>query len=158
MVRRVQWRFCGKRTAAERRKQRAGVILRDAGITPKTQTRYYLGLRKMLKRVTNVISMLQLDEQICDWIQYAWDKGYSLHIVSDALCGLHHYEPWTKKQVPMAWKIFSIWRRLESPDRAPPLTREIIYSWMNYAISHNHFTSQLCLDWDFSLCFAQANF
>lgn len=138
MARRVRWRFSGRRTLAERLKQRKGILLRDAGITAKTHRRYYTGLNKMLKRITLVNSTLDLDEQICDYIQYCWDKGRSLHLVSDALCGLHHYEPWTKRQIPMSWKLFSTWRKLETPDRAPPLTSTIIYSWMNYAISHGH--------------------
>lgn len=140
MGRRVQWRFSGKRTQAERCKQRKGIILKDAGITAKTHQRYYVGLHKMLKRITLVNSTLDLDDQICDWIQYGWDHGYSIHIISDALCGLHHYEPWTKRMIPMSWKLFSTWRKLESPDRAPPLTRTIVYSWMNYAVLHGHFT------------------
>ena len=36
----------------------------------------------------------------------------------------------------MSWKLFGVWRKLESPGRAPPLTKEIIYSWANYAIEH----------------------
>lgn len=141
MAPRVTWTFSGKRATAERKKQRAGIILRDAGVTEKTKLRYYInciGIRKILKLITMVRSMLQLDEQICDWIQYSWEHGLSLHVISDAFCGFHNYEPWAKKQILKAWKLFSIWRKFESPDRVSPLTHEIVYSWMNYAIDHNH--------------------
>ena len=136
MARAVRWRLVGRRTKQERRLQRKNIVLRDAGITDKTQSRYYVGLLLLLKFLTDPTSCLQLDEQICDWIQSVCEQGESIHIVSDALCGLHHYEPWTKRQIPMAWKIFGIWRKLETPDRAPPLVCNIIYSWANYALDH----------------------
>lgn len=65
----------------------------------------------------------------------------------DALCGIHHFEPWTRKGLPQAWKVFSVWRKLESPNRAPPLTAQIIDAWIMYAISHCdlEFAAMLCL-------------
>ena len=47
----------------------------------------------------------------------------------------------------MAWKMFATWKKLESPDRAPPLTITIIYAWTNYAMAHNQmiFAALLCL-------------
>ena len=74
-----------------------------------------------------VESAVELDEQTCDWIQSSWDSGKALHIISDGLCGLRHFEPWTKRLLPMAWKLFGIWKKLESPNRAPPLTVDMIY-------------------------------
>ena len=139
MVRAVRWKLVGKRTKAERRDQRKNIILRDAGITEKTQSRYYVALGMLLQFLTTPFSTLDMDEQICDWIQSCWEEGESIHIVSDGLCGLHHFEPWTKRTIPMSWKLFGIWRKLESPDRAPPLTKSIIYSWANYALDHNHY-------------------
>lgn len=147
MGHRVRWTLSGKRTRAERQWQRRHIVLWNAGITMKTQQRFYFGLQQMLKHIRFVNSPLELDEEICDWIQKAWEDGDGLYVVSDALCGLHHYEPWTKRMIPQAWKLFSVWRKLEGPDRAPPLTRIIIYSWASYCISHNDlsFGALLCL-------------
>lgn len=146
-MRRVSWALSGKRTRAERQKQRRHIVLWDAGITPKTKLRYYMGLRLLLKSLPNVSGPLDMDERICDWIQECWEKGEGLYVVSDALCGLHHYEPWTKRMIPMSWKLFSVWRKLEGPDRAPPLVKTIIYSWANYAIAHRDlaFGALICL-------------
>lgn len=136
-----------KRTRAERIAQRRNIILRDAGITKKTQERYFWALSLLLPFLEHVHSTLELDERTCDWIQSSWDAGDALHIVSDGLCGLHHFEPWTKRLLPMAWKLFGIWKKLESPDRAPPLTFDIVYAWTNYALAHNQliFAALLCL-------------
>lgn len=133
-----RWLFNAKRTRAQRRKERANITLKDAGITKKTQDRYYMGLRLLLPYLHAAQTMLQLDEAVSQWIQDAWEAGDALYSVSDGLCGLHHYEPWTRGHIPQSWKLFAVWRRLESPSRAPPLTRFIIYSWSNYAVEHSH--------------------
>ena len=135
----VRWTLVGRRSKFERRLQRKHIILRDAGVTEKTQIRYFIALQLLLKFIGIPENPLELDEQICDWIQHCWEQGESIHIISDGLCGLHHYQAWTKKMIPQAWKLFSVWRKLESPDRAPPLTGYVVYAWANYALEHNQF-------------------
>lgn len=137
MVRAVHWRLHSRRTKQERKKDRASIVLHDVSISPKTQIRYFWGLKQLLPFLTKVSTMLQLDEAISEWIQTCFTQGEPLHIISDALCGLQHQEPWVKRNIPMSWKLFGVWRKLESPGRAPPLTRDIIYSWANYAIEHH---------------------
>ena len=136
MGRAVRWRFCSRRTRADRIKQRSSVVLRDAGITEKTQTRYYLGLRKILPVLERSNGLAHMDSNVADWIQERWEKGDSLHEVSDALCAVHHWEPWTRKNLPESWKVFAVWRKLESPNRAPPLTRTVVDAWVMHAIAH----------------------
>ena len=140
MTRRETWKFCYRRTKAERVHERAKVILWDAAITKKTQERYYIGLSRLLPLLQGVNSALDMDEIVSDWVQQCWQEGESLHIVNDGLCGLHHYQPWTKAMVPTAWKLFKVWRRVEAPNRAPPLTAEIVHSMSMYALAHNNLT------------------
>lgn len=137
MARAAQWRFNARRTRTQRKADRKNVILLDAGVTKQTQDRYAFGLSKLLPCLTDMDHLLDLDEKVTSWIQSRWEKGDSIHVVSDALCGLHYFEPWTRKGIPTAWKVFSTWRKLESPSRAPPLTAEIIYAMSNYAVFHN---------------------
>ena len=137
MARAVKWTFVSKRTKTERKQQRKNVRLWDAGITKRTQARYFNALSKLLPVLTGIFTALDLDDKVSNWIETAWEDGEALHLVSDALCGLHHYEGWTKGMIPMSWKLFQIWKKLEAPDRAPPLTADILYAWGNYAIEHN---------------------
>ena len=134
----VQWRFCSRTTRKERIKQRKKVVLHDAGLSTQTQVRYYMGLRKVLPIVIGSNSMNELDDNVADWVQDRWEKGDTLYQVSDALCALHHYEPWMKGKIPRAWKLFGIWRRPESPNRAPPLVKSIVYAWAWYALHHQN--------------------
>ena len=62
MTRRETWKFCYRRTKAERVHERAKVILWDAAITKKTQERYYIGLSRLLPLLQGVNSTLDMDE------------------------------------------------------------------------------------------------
>ena len=66
-----------------------------------------------------------------------WSAGQPQYLVSDALSGLSFYKPWTKRQYPNAWRLFSVWRKLEIPSRAPPFTAELIRSLATYAYQHD---------------------
>ena len=111
----------------------------DAAITKKTQERYYTGIQKLLPALHCVTTFLGLDEAICDWIQRARDEGECQHVVGDALCGLHHYEAWTKSHIPNSWKLFKVWRRLEHPNRAPPVVPQVLEAWAMHAVFHRNF-------------------
>ena len=141
------WKFCSRRTKAERRNERSKVYLWDAAITKKTQERYYLGLAQLLPQLTEVESLIQIDEITAAWIERCWEEGESLHIVNDALCGLHHYQPWTRGHLAISWRLFKVWRKVEAPNRAPPLTQPIVYAMAMYALAHNNivFASMLLL-------------
>ena len=130
-------KFLTRRTRAERQKQRKDRILADAAISVRTQERYYDAMRKLLPTLEKVKGPPQLDDAVSDWVEKQWREGQTIHVVSDALCGLHHFEPYTKKLIPSAWKLFRTWRKLEAPNRAPPLTKYIIYSLAHYAMMHN---------------------
>lgn len=137
MGRAETWKFNHRRTRSERIRERAKVQLWDAAITKRTQERYFEGLGKLLPYIADCETMLQLDEATSDWVQLCWETGESLHIVNDGLCGLHHYQPWTKSCIPLAWRLFKVWRKVEAPNRAPPLTAEIVTAMAFYAAAHN---------------------
>ena len=147
MKRPVKWTFCARRSRAERVRQRANIVLRDAGITLKTQARYFHGLNIILPILEHSRNIMDMDEKVSDWIQASWERGDSLHLVNDALCGLHHHEPWTRKTLPQSWKVFAVWRKIESPNRAPPLTATFVDAWIMYAINHLdlEFAAMICL-------------
>ena len=137
MVRVVRPRFLTRTTQKERRDQRKDVTLTDAAITERTQKRYYFAVRFLLPILQKVPHMGVLDDHISAWVEEQWKAGQTLSFVSDALCGLHHFEPSTKRTIGNTWKLFRTWRKLEAPNRAPPLTKEIVYAIAYYAISHD---------------------
>lgn len=138
MARAARWRFNARRSQAQRKADRKNVILLDSGVTKQTQLRYATALAQLLPVIVDIGHLIDLDEKVTNWIQQRWEAGDSLHVVSDALCGLHYFEPWTRRGIPTSWRVFSTWRKLESPSRAPPVTDTIIYAIANYAVSHRN--------------------
>ena len=126
-----------KRTRAERKAQRRNILLEDATITDKTRERYFNGLSRLLPTLERVQQLNGLDYAVSQWIEDQWADGEALYLVSDALCGLHYYEPWSKGKLPMSWRLFSAWRKLEIPTRAPPITSQLIRSMATYALNHH---------------------
>ena len=61
--------FAGLRGRRARQRARRGIVLRDAGISPKTQGRYYTAVRELSKTVYDVSCMEDMDDQIADWIE-----------------------------------------------------------------------------------------
>ena len=97
--------------------RRPGVTLcwGDAGISKKTQERYYNSVSLLCKEVVHVTSMEDMDDQISDWIEAQFHKGAPLNVVADALSGMHYFLPTTRRRLPGSWKLFSNWRKMEIP-------------------------------------------
>ena len=130
-------RFVTKRTVPERRAQRKSWSLSDLAVSPQTRARYMSALALLLPVLEATPSIGLLDYAVTNWVESMWNKGAPLYQVSDALCGLHFFEPWSKGHLNNSWKLFSVWRRAEIPSRAPPLTSRLVYSLAVYCIAHH---------------------
>lgn len=130
--------FSGRFSRAERARRRQSIVLDDAALSDKTRVRYYLALRRLLDYVGPCDDMCTLDERSCDWIRLMWRKGEPLLTIGDALSALHFYEPSTKRGIPHSWKLFSVWRKVEIPSRAPPLTWYIVKAFACFEISQGN--------------------
>ena len=108
-------------TDAQRKAARQGISLRSAGLAEKTQERYLSALAKILPALESSQREEELDEICEEWVEQQWIAGAPLGLVGDALCAVHHYWPQMKGKIRSAWKLFRNWRRLEVPQRAPPL-------------------------------------
>lgn len=134
----VKYRFvAGVKGRLGRQKQRKGIKLRDAGITVQTQERYYVAVREVKKFVEAAESYVALDEKIADWIQHKFEAGYPLNGVADCLSGIHYFLPQSRRQLPVAWKLFSVWRKIEVPSRAPPITEDLLLALASRALALN---------------------
>ena len=124
----------GQASRADRRRARHAIILEDVGITKATLERYYVAVSRLVPVLSSVNSEYQLDEMVSDWVQSEFEDGTPLHLVADALSGLHHFEPFTRRKLGKSWRLYSIWRRYEIPARAPPLTQDICLAMAGYAL------------------------
>eukprot|EP00438_Fugacium_kawagutii_P000055 Skav215901 [mRNA] locus=scaffold1542:116365:121392:- [translate_table: standard] len=130
----------GHATRADRRRARRNIVLSDVGITKNTLQRYYMAVRRMAHLFTHVFTEAGLDETISNWIQREFEKGCPLHLVGDALSGIHHFEPWSRRRLPKSWRLYSIWRRYEVPFRAPPITQDLVLGMSGWCLQQGEFT------------------
>ena len=82
----------------------------------------------------------QLDDAISEWVQYEFEEGTPLHMVGDALSGLHHFEPYTRRRLPKSWRLYGIWRKFEVPCRAPPLTQDLTLALAGWCLLQDELT------------------
>lgn len=130
----------GQATQAERKEARRDIILEDVGITAATLDRYYMAVCRMAPVLSLVSTEADLDDAISDWIQEEFETGTPLHLVGDALSGLHHFEPFTRRKIPKAWRLYGIWRKFEIPCLAPPVTQDIVLAMAGWCVAHHELT------------------
>ncbi len=132
--------FAGTSGRRARARLRQGLVLSDIGVSPRTQVRYSAAVAQILQVIEGADSMEAMDDRIADWIQLKFAKGEPINIVADALSGIHHFIPLTRKKLPMSWKMFGIWRKYEVPSRAPPITADLVLAMASYHLQHQNFT------------------
>ena len=132
--------FAGTTGRRARAQLRRGLVLTEIGVSSKTQVRYSTAVSQVLSVIDGASSMEIIDDRISDWIQQKFSKGEPINIVADALSGLHHYIPLTRKKLPMSWKVFGVWRKHEIPSRAPPITADLVLAMASYHLQKGSFT------------------
>ena len=125
------------KTRHERQQRRQGIRLRDYTISEKTKQRYAAAVGRVLPFLEVQEDLSNMDAVLCDYIEWQWSRGESIGTIADGLSGLHHFWPEIKGHLRMAWKLFRSWRRIEAPQRAPPLTVTIVCAVIARAVSKN---------------------
>lgn len=142
----------GQSTQQERRQARQNIVLEDVGITSSTLDRYYVAVQRMLPILQQVDSDYAMDEAIAEWIQCEFEDGTPLYLIGDALSGIHHFEPYTKKKLSKSWRLYGIWRKYEVPCRAPPLPSDVLLGMAGWCLLHGELTMGALLLLGFHCC------
>ena len=124
----------GQASQADRRRARENICLTDVGVTEGTLQRYYYAVSRLAPVLEVVNTEFELDTEIAEWIQQEFEDGCPLHLVGDALSGLHHLDPCTRKKIPRSWRLYGIWRKFEVPCRAPPIPQDICLAMAGWCI------------------------
>eukprot|EP00435_Cladocopium_sp_Y103_P054012 s1016_g17.t1 len=74
------------------------------------------------------------DDVISDWVEAQWARGESVNLIADCLSGLHFFVPHLKGCLRQSWRLFKAWRRVETPNRAAPLTVTIAKAMVGRAV------------------------
>ena len=108
----------------------------------KTRERYFNAVHPLLPLLE---THRDLDNSLCLWIEAQYSEGKGLGKVSDALCGLQHFAPWTKGRLVESWKLFKIWRKAERPRQAPPLPESFALAFIARALEMEDLSLAVCI-------------
>ena len=124
-------------TPTERARKRTGISLWTASVQVRTLQRYRKAVSVLLPFIAEVTNFAELDGAICDWIEVMWARGETLGIIGDALSGMHAFWPQCRRQLLISWKLFKTWRRLEPPQRAPPLPAQVASAFLAFCVEQH---------------------
>ena len=141
----------GKRTTpAERRAARSNLgRLADARVNCRTLNRY----RRACQQFVDYLSVLQLvlpvtwedmDIALQEYLEFLWSSGPTKGQAKVTLSGVQHLLR-SRRQVPGAWRLLSVWSRLEVPRRAPPMPSRVACAVAGWALCHGQLPLAACV-------------
>ena len=128
------------KTTEERKKVRRGISLRGLGISQRTEQRYMSAVSRVLPMVEAAARTEEVDGLVEDWIEAEWIRGTPLGTIGDALSGLHFFIPSLKGWLRGSWKLYKNWRRVEIPQRAPPMPLSVCKALVGLFVDLNEVT------------------
>ena len=148
----------GKRTTPATRRATRAVLgrLADARVNSRTYNRH----RRACQLFVDYLSALHLalpvtwddmDITLQEYLEFLWSTGATKGQANDTLSGVQHLLR-SRRQVPGAWRLLSVWSRLEVPTRAPPMPSRVAAALAGWALTHGQLSLAACVLAGFHLC------
>ena len=123
-----------KETKAERKLERQKIgRLSDQRISPCTKQRYEQSLKEVASYMNlsphEVLRQPHLDDILSSYIERLWEDGETRTFGSYAIAAIQYFCPTQKGKLSKAWKLMSLWQRLEQPRRATPLDPSLLLAF-----------------------------
>jgi integrase len=129
---------------AERKRARASLgRLNDLRIPASLRNRYAKAVNRFfsfLARRHKVLpnDMDLLDQELCEFVEETWEEGQPRSWCLECLSGIGKFEPSLQNQFPLARAFVETWKRHELPERAPPLSIDMLKALCTYALNKLH--------------------
>ncbi|CAK0853913.1 unnamed protein product [Prorocentrum cordatum] len=139
------------------RTTRAGLgKLRDARIGAATLARYRRAAQQFVDYLNAMnlplpFSWEDMDVTLQDYLEYLGAEGATKGQANDALSGVQHLLR-TRRQCPGAWRLLSVWGRLELPQRAPPMPPLVCSALAGWALGRGEIAFAATILAGFHLC------
>ena len=65
---------------------------------------------------------------------YLWASGEGKSVANNALAALQDHDPNLKKKLPGSWRLMKAWNTAEIPNRAPPLTLNLLNALCGWSV------------------------
>ena len=122
-------------TSKEQRKKDRQQIgrLRNQVVNPKTEDRYLECFNRFcqyhrLPRSCELPGSQATDELVSEFIEMLWESGETKSLANYSMAAIQFFRPQTKHHLPWSWKLVKVWNSLELPQRATPLSPELLLS------------------------------
>ena len=142
---------------AERRTARAGLgRLADARIGAQASRRYRDAALRYVDYLHACRFQLpfdwdEMDLSLQDYLEHLWTDGATKGQAGDTLSGIQHLLR-TRRQFPGSWRLLSVWGRLESPSRAPPMLPLVAAALAGWGLVNNEPSFAAAVLSGFHLC------
>jgi hypothetical protein len=79
----------------------------------------------------------ELDDFAAAYVENLWQEGDSKADASYTLAAIHYFLPRATGKLIFSWRLLSVWKRLELPLRATPLSLELLLAFVGYFLAAN---------------------
>ena len=116
----------------ERKKVRSKLgSLKGLTVQPRTRQRYTDCLNRFFDWMAGEGLVLpkrraQLDTLVSDYLENLWASGEGKSIANNTLAALQDRDPSLEKKLPGSWRLLKAWTTIEIPNRAPPMTLQVL--------------------------------
>ena len=117
--------------------------LKSLTVQPTTRKRYDAALRHFYDYLARESLTLpkqrdHIDPLVSDYLEELWATGESRAEASNFLAGLQDFDPKLKHKLPGSWRLMKTWTTNEIPNRAPPLSENLIHAMVGWSRFHEH--------------------
>ena len=128
-----------------RRKAREGFgKLRSQVVSMKTEERYaesYAKFREFhqLEHSFALPDFTVFDDMVAEYVEHLWECGEPKSYANYALAALQFYRPECKHHLPWSWRLVKVWNQVEFPQRATPLSPDLLMAFSGQAFRWKQF-------------------
>ena len=129
------------KVSKEQRKRERKKIgrLRHQVISSKTEERYEKMFHQFLQfhalgRNFSMPSTPIFDDMVSEFVEHLWEEGEPKSAANYALAAIQFFKPQAKHNLPWSWKLVKVWNTVEMPQRATPLTPDLVLSLAGQAL------------------------
>lgn len=132
-------------TKEERKRQRKQIgKLRHQVVRQKTEERYQLCFTEFrafhnLGRNFSLPPLPVFDDMVSEYVEHLWEEGSPKSSANYVVAAIQFFRPETKHHLTWSWKLVKVWNQLEVPQRATPLTPELLMAFAGQAFCWQQF-------------------
>ena len=129
------------KVSKEQRKEERKKIgrLRHQVVSSKTEERYermfhqFLQFQGLTRHFVMPATPI-FDDMVSEFVEHLWEEGEPKSAANYALAAIQFFKPQAKHNLPWSWKLVKVWNSVEMPQRATPLTPDLVLSLAGQAL------------------------